>query len=230
MQKRSNSSPAEDPSEDGPQAPPGPESQEGGLKSAAEIALERSAAGGTAPSPAESSSKELEELRARAAKAQEHWDRLLRAQADLENYRKRVTKERQEWARAANEKLLLDLLIPLDHFEIGLQSLQQHARKDPLREGMEMVLGQFQQFLKSQGITEIRAVGEKFDPALHEAVAEQESEGPEGQVIQQLRKGYRLQNKVLRPSSVIVSKGSGAGSEMVPRSPAPEATEKDGEA
>jgi molecular chaperone GrpE len=181
------------------------------LKSAADLALERAAEAKADDSPEQAQlssilQKELDELREQAAKGKDHWDRLLRAQADLENYRKRVARERQDLIKTANEKLLSELLAPLDHFEMGLQSVQKND-KDPLRQGMEMVLAQFKQFLKSQGVTEIDAVGQKFDPALHEAVAEQESDSPEGQVIQQLRKGYRLQDKLLRPASVIVSKG-----------------------
>jgi len=182
------------------------------LKSAADIALERLAEskGEQFSEPNEIANvlqKELNELRDQASKSKEHWDRLLRAQADLENYRKRVTRERQELIKSANEKLLAEILAPLDHFEMGLQSVQKKDDKDPLRQGMEMVLAQFKQFLKSQGVSEIEALAQTFDPALHEAVAHQESDQPEGQVIQQLRKGYRLHEKLLRPATVIVSKG-----------------------
>ncbi len=194
--------------------------KEGGpshLKTATEIVAERSRniteplATATFPTTtAVISKKELEELRAQAAKAQENWERLLRTQADLENHKKRVASERQELIKTANEKLFFELLTPLDHFEIGLQSVQSDPYKttdDPLRKGMEMVLAQFQQFLKSHGVTEIQAVGQMFDPALHEAVAHQPSDTPEGQVIQQTRKGYRLNHKLLRPAAVVVSKG-----------------------
>jgi molecular chaperone GrpE len=172
------------------------------LKSAAEIAAERS---DIAPEPQVGT--ESEKLRAAEAKAQENWDRLLRSQADLENYRKRMTRERQDLIKVANEKLLQDLLAPLDHLEMGLQSAQKNAQDDALRQGMEMVLAQFRQFLKQHGVTEIQATGETFNPALHEAVNYQESDLPEGQIVQQLRKGYRLHDKLLRPATVVVSKG-----------------------
>ncbi len=174
------------------------------LKSAAEIAA---AAPAHPELVVEILQKELDELRAQAAKAQENWDRLLRAQADMDNYRKRMVRERQELVKAANENLLLELLTPLGHFEMGLQSAQQQSADDPLRQGMEMILAQFQQFLKSHGVSEIQSLGQPFDPALHEAVAHQESDAPEGEVIQQLRKGYRLNDKLLRAATVIVSKG-----------------------
>ncbi len=171
------------------------------LKTAAEIAFDTAAG--------ESDSDESQDvmtLKKQAAKAQENWERLLRTQADFENFRKRVARERQDLIKVANEKLIQELLSPLDHFEMGLQSVQKSEGEDPLRHGMELVLAQFRQFLKNQGVTEIEALGATFDPALHEAVAHQESDEPEGKVIQQLRKGYRLNDKLLRPASVIVSK------------------------
>jgi molecular chaperone GrpE len=73
-----------------------------------------------------------------------------------------------------------------------------------------MIYSQFQQFLKSQGVSEIQAAGQTFDPSLHEAVAHEASDAPEGQVTQQIRKGYKLHEKVLRPATVIVSKGKDA--------------------
>lgn len=184
------------------------------LKSASEIALERAAAAQPAAGEeglageGQAVSQEIEALVAQAAKAQENW---ARTQADFDNFRKRTARERQELIKSANERLLQDLLAPLDHFEMGLQSAQKTSQDDPLRQGMEMVLAQFQQFLSSQGVTEIQALGQPFDPALHEAVAHQESPEPEGQVTQQLRKGYRLNDKLLRPASVIVSKGPDHG-------------------
>ena len=115
------------------------------LKTSAEIAAEQRAS--FMEQTTSISQKEMDELRAQAAKAQENWDRLLRTQADLENYRKRVARERQDLIKMANEKLLLDLLVPLDHFEMGLQSVQSQNSKvsdDSLRQGMEMVLMLFQ--------------------------------------------------------------------------------------
>ncbi len=179
----------------------------GALKSAAEIAQERRAAAPEVTSPPETpTAAEIEALRAEAAKSRENWDHFLRAQADLENFRKRAAREKQEILKTASEKLLLELLPPLDHFEMGLQSVPQTETPNPLREGMEMVLSQFRQFLKIQGVSEIEAFGKPFDPAVHEAVAHQESDEPEGQVINQLRKGYRLHHKLLRPATVIVAK------------------------
>jgi molecular chaperone GrpE len=193
----------------------GVDSAEGGqIKSAVEIAMERAAAAGH-PEEVAISSKDLEALRTEAAKAKENWDRFLRAQADLENYRKRAARERQELSQFANENLLRDLLTPLDHFEMGLKASAQTMPDDPMRQGMQMIFDQFQQFLKSHGVTEIEALGKPFDPAAHEAVSHLESDVPEGQVIEQTRRGYRLQGRVLRAAAVVVSKGS-----AVPAAPA----------
>jgi molecular chaperone GrpE len=199
---------------------PRPEPPAGdGLKSAAEIALERAAQApkGKAQGDAVSLPRdEHDRLRADAAKAADHWDRLLRAQAEMENYRKRMAREKQDWIKSANEKLLAALLTPLDHFEMGLQAARQSSSFAALQEGMELVHAQFRGALQANGVTEIEAVGKPFDPAQHEAVAHQESDAPEGQVIQQLRKGYRLADRVLRAASVIVSKGPAAGAPAAP--------------
>jgi molecular chaperone GrpE len=174
------------------------------LKSAAEIAAERAADNASSVADAaDNVQQDVEKLRMALAKAQDNW---VRTQADMDNYRKRVTRERQDLIKTANEKLLLDLLAPIDHFEMGLQSTQKNP-DDPLRQGMEMILSQFKQFLKNHGVTEVEAAGQTFDPALHEAVTYQESDQPEGQIIQQLRKGYKLNDKLLRPATVVVSKG-----------------------
>ncbi len=184
-----------------------------GLKSATEIALERAVHPKhpiKAPADGELASlsqAECDRLRAEAAKSAEHWDRLLRTQAEFENFRKRMAREKQDWIKSGNEKLLAALLTPLDHFEMGLQAARQSSSFEALREGMELVHSQFRAALQAQGVSEIETVGKAFDPAQHEAVGHQESEAPEGQVLQELRKGYRLHDRVLRAATVMVSKG-----------------------
>jgi molecular chaperone GrpE len=185
------------------------ETGEEGLKSAAEIAFEKAqqelAEGG---SPGEDGG-----LREELHKMKENW---LRTQADFDNYRKRVARERQDLIKTANEKLLSELLRALDSFEMGLQTLSSLEENNPVRQGMEMVYSQFQQFLKSQGVTEIETQGAEFDPSIHEAIGHQESDVPEGQIHQQVRKGYRMGDKLLRPASVIVSKGAKSGDNPAP--------------
>lgn len=186
-----------------------------GLKSASEIALDRAAHAqrpAKAPGDGEQASlsqAEGDRLRAEAAKAAEHWDRLLRTQAEFENFRKRMAREKQDWIKSGNEKLLAALLTPLDHFEMGLQAARESASFDALREGMDLVHGQFRAALRAHGVSEIESIGKPFDPVQHEAVAYQESDAPEGQVVHELRKGYRLNDRVLRAATVIVSKGPG---------------------
>lgn len=160
-----------------------------------------------APAPTDS---ELKELREKAAKADQYYDALLRTKADLENFRKRTIREKDEIVQRANEHLLNELLGVLDHFELGLQSARETQNRESIIEGMEMVQKQLQVFLHKLGVETIDAIGAEFDPALHEAVAHQDSNEPAGKIIAQTRKGYRLRGHVLRNAGVIVSKGPAA--------------------
>ena len=153
--------------------------------------------------------EQLEELQARAAKADENWERLLRTTADFDNFKKRAARERQDAARYANESLVQKLIPILDNFEMALAATQAGAAANAqsLADGVAMILQQFKSTLAEAGVEEVEAAGKPFDPNLHEAVSQQESaEVPEGQVLQQLRKGYRLRERLLRPATVIVAK------------------------
>lgn len=138
-----------------------------------------------------------------------YWkDVAMRAAAELENYRKRVARDMQEAAKFANSALLEQLLPILDNFDYGMQAAKQENEGSNLYIGLTMVLKQVQDFLTGQGVQEIPAVGLPFDPNVHEAVSQQASdEVPEGIVLHQMRKGYRLRERLLRPSTVIVSSG-----------------------
>ena len=152
---------------------------------------------------------QLDELKTRAAKADEHWDRLLRTAADFENFKKRAARERVEAAQSANLALLQKLLPVLDHFEMA-QTAAQTAKDDKLtslQAGIAMIQQQLKGILAETGLEEIDAAGKPFDPMLHEAVSQQESKDvPEGQVLQQIRKGYKLRDRLLRPAAVVVAK------------------------
>ncbi len=155
------------------------------------------------------SQEAIEELKLEAAKAKEHWERLLRASADFENYKKRMTRERQETSRYANAGLLEKLIPVLDHFEMALAAAQNTADESvrAFHEGMTMIYQQLRSSLAEAGLEEIDAQGQPFDHNWHEAVSQQAStEVPEGQVLQQLRKGYKLRDRLLRPASVVVAK------------------------
>ncbi|MGA2174974.1 MAG: nucleotide exchange factor GrpE [Verrucomicrobiota bacterium] len=151
---------------------------------------------------------QIEQLRERAAKADEYWDRLLRQTADLENYKKRAARERQEGIAFANENLLVKLLPVLDAFEMALAAA---ATEPPaaasLQAGIALISQQLKSALAEAGLEEIEAAGKRFDPNVHEAVSQVETgEAPEGQVVRQVRKGYRFRHRLLRPAGVIVAK------------------------
>ena len=160
------------------------------------------------PSTPEAGSPEVVETPDFQAEAARFKDLALRAQAELENFRKRAIRDKEESIRYANFGLLEKLLPVLDNFELGLDAARSASDTASIVQGMTMVQSQFQEFLKSQGVELISAEGEVFDPTRHEAVTMESSESvPEGRVVRLLRKGYKLKDRVLRASSVSVSKG-----------------------
>ena len=138
-------------------------------------------------------------------------DLALRTQADFENFRKRAAREKEDAAKYANAAFLERLLPILDSFELGLNAARTGAKGSPILAGMEMVAKQLDDFLLSVGVEPVQAEGQPFDPNLHEAVAQEESaDVPEGIIVRQLRKGFKLRDRLLRPATVMVSRGSGA--------------------
>jgi molecular chaperone GrpE len=164
----------------------------------------------SAPQTADAlTAEELHELRSKAGKAQEHWDQLLRTTAEFDNFRKRAAREKEDAVRYANHKLLERLLPVLDSFDMAIAaaSTENAESSQSLKEGINLVLQQFRTALKEAGMEEIEAHGKLFDPNLHEAVSELETADVEaGHVAHQIRKGYRLRDRLVRPSSVIVAK------------------------
>ena len=157
--------------------------------------------------------KALEELKATAATAAEHWDRLLRTTAEFDNFRKRAAREKDDAIRYANQNLMDRLLPVLDGFEMAMASVnaQDGEGVRPLKEGMNMVLQQFRSVLSEAGLQEIDAQGKPFDPNLHEAVSQIETDEMEdGHVFQQLRKGYQLRDRLVRPATVVVARKPGS--------------------
>jgi molecular chaperone GrpE len=135
-------------------------------------------------------------------------DLALRTQADFENYKKRTARERDDAIKYANSSLLERLIPVVDNFELGLSAARGEGEQSPIFAGMNMVLKQLNDFLTENGLRPIEAVGHKFDPNLHEAIAHEPSdEVPEGKVIRQTRRGYRLKDRLLRPATVVVSSG-----------------------
>ncbi len=162
-----------------------------------------------APAEAPLTPQQIEELKLKAAKADEHWERVLRATADLENFKKRAARERQEAIKFANASLLEKLIPALDNLEMALaaaNNAESHSMES-LKTGIAMIYNQLKAALADTGLEEIDATHQPFDPNLHEAVSHQESaDVPEGQVLQQLRKGYKLRERLIRPATVVVAR------------------------
>ncbi len=131
----------------------------------------------------------------------------LRLMADFQNYKRRVEKEKKDLYSYANEKIMSDLLEVLDNFERALDQDAAAAADGGagFKEGMEMIFKQLNDVLKKEGLEEINALGEDFDPNLHNAVMTEETEEYEsGKVSEVMQKGYTLKGKVIRPSMVKV--------------------------
>ncbi len=132
-----------------------------------------------------------------------------RSQADFDNYKKRAAREKEDSIKYANSSLLERLIAIVDNFELGLSAARSEGEKSPIYAGMSMVLKQLTDFLAENGLQPIDAEGQKFDPNLHEAIAHEPSnEVAEGVVVRQMRRGYKMKDRLLRPSSVVVSSGS----------------------
>jgi molecular chaperone GrpE len=133
-------------------------------------------------------------------------NQLLRKAADFDNYRKRVERERREMAELAAQDLLLELLPILDDFERALD-VEVTPGAERYRDGVELIYRQLQELLKKRGVTPIEAVGTDFDPHVHQAVVHEDSTTHrDGEVIAELRRGYRLGDRLLRPAMVKVAK------------------------
>lgn len=153
--------------------------------------------------------EKIQELQAKAAKADEYYDRLLRQVADFDNFKKRAARERQDAIKFANQGLLEKLINVLDHFEMALVATNNNSNADlkSFNDGVKLIYNQLKTVLVEAGLEEIDAAQKPFDPNLHEAVSQQESaDVPEGQVLIQLRKGYKLRERLIRPATVVVSK------------------------
>ncbi len=144
-----------------------------------------------------------------AKEAATKWkDLAMRNQAELENFRKRMSRDKSDAVRFANSSLLSELLPIIDNFEMGLEAARNEGEDSIITKGMEMVYRQIEEFLTSNGAQGVDATSGPFDPLLHEAVNQEYSgEVAEGEIIRQLRKGYRLHDRLLRAANVIVSKG-----------------------
>jgi len=134
-------------------------------------------------------------------------NQLLRLQADFDNFRKRTQRERNELFLFANESLFLEMLPIIDHFEMGFKSAEEHKTDCSVTEGFRIVYNQLLDVLKKFNVTAIDTVGEPFNPHRHEAVLHMPSDKPAETVLDQVRRGYMLGDKLLRAAQVIISSG-----------------------
>lgn len=132
-------------------------------------------------------------------------DTAMRTAAEYDNYRKRMTKEKEDCVRYANQRLMEELLPVVDNFEMGLQAASTDT-SSMIYIGMNMVKKQMDEFLSNQGVSEIPGeVGQPFDHNIHEAIQSEASDQPEGTILRIVRKGYKIKDRLLRPTNVVVA-------------------------
>jgi molecular chaperone GrpE len=132
-------------------------------------------------------------------------ERLLRTAAEFDNYRKRAVKEKEDVQRFGSERLLKDFLPVMDNLERAIEHASQHDPRQVV-EGIRLVQKLFESTLAKHGVTGFSAVGKPFDPNLHEALMQQDSDEPPGTVVSEMAKGYKLNDRLIRPAAVVVAK------------------------
>jgi molecular chaperone GrpE len=140
----------------------------------------------------------------------DNWDRYLRAAADLENLRKRQKREMDDVRLESKGKVLKEMLPVVDNLERAIEHATAQAGSNPIVEGVQLVLRQFLTAFERLDVTPIEAGGQPFDPNLHEAISQQESDAPPGTVVQVLQRGYKAGDRLLRPALVVVAKAKSA--------------------
>jgi molecular chaperone GrpE len=154
---------------------------------------------------------EIEELKKKLEEkekeAKEYYDRLLRAAADLENFKKRAVKDKEEWTKFANEDLIKSILPVIDNLERAVNHAEKVVDTGVMIEGVRLTLKQILQTLTRFGLVPFESVGKPFDPSMHEAMLVVESDQHEpNHVVEEFQKGYLLNDRLLRPATVSVSK------------------------
>jgi molecular chaperone GrpE len=149
-------------------------------------------------------------LAAAEKEKKDNWDRYLRAAADLENLRKRQKRELDDTKFETKNKVLKEMLPVVDNLERAIEHAAKGEEKNPIVEGVQLVLRQFTTAFERLDVTAIDAMGQPFDPNLHEAISQQESDQPPGTVVQVLQRGYRAGERLLRPALVVVAKAKAA--------------------
>lgn len=146
--------------------------------------------------------KKIEELEKQKAEYLESWKK---ERASFLNYKKEEMERIMELMKYVNEALIMRILPILDNFFTAENNISEEAKKDTNIAGLLQIHQQFKDFLKQQGVEEIKAKGEKFDPNFHEIVQEVEGDSP-GIITEEVQKGYKLNNKIIRPAKVKINK------------------------
>lgn len=150
--------------------------------------------------------KDNSELSKLQAELEEQQQRVLRTQADFDNFRRRTQKEKEDLAKYASSLLITELLPVIDNFERALSTGTDNPEVSSYAKGVEMIFRQLEGVLKAEGLEEMNSVGQPFNPEYHQAIMQVESdEYEEGIVVEEVQKGYKLKDRVLRPAMVKVS-------------------------
>jgi molecular chaperone GrpE len=155
--------------------------------------------------------KEIEELKKKLEEKEkevkEHYERLLRVAADFDNYKKRATREKEEWTKFANEDLIKTILPFVDNLERAINHAEKVEDTGVLIEGVRLTIQQLLQALNKFGLSSFESLGKPFDPAMHEAILLVPTDQHEpNQVVEEFQKGYLLNDRLIRPATVSVSK------------------------
>ena len=151
----------------------------------------------------------IKKIEALKEESRENFDKYLRSQAELDNIIKRNKKEKEEWIKYSNETLIKDLLQVIDNLENAINHSENENSLKALIEGVELTLKGLKDTLAKSGLEEVKTLGEDFDPCFHHAVQEVTSDSVEkGKILQEFQKGYTLNQRLIRPAMVVISKGN----------------------
>jgi len=159
------------------------------------------------------------ELEKEKSKSEDYLRRLQYLQADFENYRKRVEKEMSDIRQFGNQRLLSELIVVNDELELALREAEESGEDPTIVEGVGMVHKRLQSILSKEGVEKIHSIGSKFNPDLHDAALRVVSDKEEGTIVEEIRQGYTLWGKVLRPSIVKVAENSAERESKSEKSP-----------
>lgn len=147
-----------------------------------------------------------EELTRAREEAEAHLDGWKRAKADYANLQKEHAEKWQEMMTYANSNFILELLPLVDYFKYGFRGVPEDQKDSPWMQGIQHIYNQFMEILKRNGVEEVKTVGEKIDPNLHEAVEELKNDKPQGTILEEVKSGFRLNGKVIQHAKVKIAK------------------------